>query len=156
MSMNSIHVTTIIYQELAYIFCESSICLRYKLKNSGLCNKVVFLPICITFVGIDHIYVKLQKKTSEGWKFQYNVSKISTLKNKKVRWIRHTFCKSYPSTKTIGSDKSSCEEWDELDVSTSQWTDLFDCNLSSVFSNTTLLPLYSSLLCGNDSILQLE
>ena len=50
MNMNSIHVATITYKELAYIFCESSTCLRYKLKNSGLCNKVVFL-------GIDHIYI---------------------------------------------------------------------------------------------------
>ena len=41
--------------QLSYIM--SSICLRYKVKNSGLCNKVVFLPKCITFMGIDHIYI---------------------------------------------------------------------------------------------------
>ena len=56
MNMNSIHVATITYKELAYIFCESFTCLRYKLKNSGLCNQVVFLAICITLVGIDHIH----------------------------------------------------------------------------------------------------
>ena len=56
-NMNSIHVETITYKELAYIFCESSTCLQYKLENSGLCSKVVFWLICITFVGIGHIYI---------------------------------------------------------------------------------------------------
>ena len=39
MNMNSIHVATITYKELAYIFCESSTCLRYKLMDSGLCSR---------------------------------------------------------------------------------------------------------------------
>ena len=56
MYMNSIHVATITYKELEYIFCESSTCLRYKLNNSGLCNEVVFLAICITFVDNFLVY----------------------------------------------------------------------------------------------------
>ena len=59
-NMNSIRVATITYKEFAYIFCESSTCLRYKLKNSGLCNKVVFFCDMHHFRGNrPYIYLKV-------------------------------------------------------------------------------------------------
>ena len=42
MNMNSIHVATITYKELAYIFCESSTCLRYKQKIQDCATKSFF------------------------------------------------------------------------------------------------------------------
>ena len=58
-NMNSIHVATITYKELANIFCESSTCLRYNLKVMTHVGMFVYVyAICIVFSIFYHVYIK--------------------------------------------------------------------------------------------------